>query len=69
MTDANTKCCDMMAYHSTHHCTQHARKYDCPDTLIDYSDKTGDYRLIIHDGGTSGIRNEYCPWCGSRLKK
>ena len=25
------------------------------------------YGLIIHDGGTSAVTIQFCPWCGSKL--
>lgn len=58
----------MMEYHSTFNCKQHADKYECPDTLIDYNKKSESFAIIIHDGGTSGIEIKFCPWCGTELK-
>ncbi|UII20502.1 DUF6980 family protein [Fulvivirga ligni] len=60
-------CCEMMDYHTSFHCSRHKDKYECPDTLIDYSSQTKSYRVIIHDGGTSGIEMNYCPWCGTKI--
>ncbi|MEK4905978.1 hypothetical protein NSQ92_02330 [Niallia sp. FSL M8-0099] len=39
----------------------------CPDKLILFDEKDHDYGLFIHDGGTSSIEIEFCPWCGSKL--
>ncbi|MFJ7974350.1 DUF6980 family protein [Peribacillus sp. NPDC096379] len=34
---------------------------------IYYNDKFGEYGLIIHDGGTSSLIIDDCPWCGTKL--
>jgi hypothetical protein len=48
-------------------CDLHPDRFDCPDALID---KGGDnYGIIIHDGGCSVIRINYCPWCAADLSK
>jgi len=26
-----------------------------------------EYGLIVHDGGSSSITIEFCPWCGTQL--
>lgn len=41
-------------------------KYDSDD-IIYYSLKFDEYGIIIHDGGSSYITIEFCPWCGKRL--
>lgn len=69
MNENNSKCCEMMEYHSKHNCIEHENKYDCPDSLIDFNEQSKNYILIIHDGGTSGIEIKFCPWCGKNLKK
>jgi hypothetical protein len=61
-------CCDSFKYFSTLNCDLHQNKYDCPDVLIDSGKNGKDYRMIIHDGGLSGIEINYCPWCGRKLK-
>ena len=44
-------------------CEQHANRFDCPNALVGaFSD--GELGLIIHDGGSSMVVIEYCPWCG-----
>lgn len=60
-------CCGEMGYHATFKCDIHENPYDCPDKLILFDEKDHDYGLIIHDGGTSSIEIEFCPWCGSKL--
>jgi len=58
-------CCERMQFDLEQECDQHPDRKDCPDALI-RKDSSG-YGLIIHDGGTSVIEIEYCPWCGSKL--
>ena len=38
-----------------------------PDNIVCYSDILNEYGLIIHDGGESYVRINYCPWCGAKL--
>lgn len=38
-----------------------------PDVLVHYDPKFDEYGLVIHDGGSSTVGIEYCPWCGRRL--
>lgn len=38
-----------------------------PDVLVHYDPKFDEHGLIIHDGGSSTVGIEYCPWCGRRL--
>lgn len=45
-------------------CEQHPDRFGCPDALIHYSPASGDYGIIIHDGGSSFVTIEFCPWCG-----
>lgn len=60
-------CCDAMRYHSSNHCPVHSSPFECPDWLILHDDTAGDYGIIIHDGGQSYIKIDYCPWCGHKL--
>jgi len=50
-------------------CTDHKGRFDCPDCLIHYAQKTREYGIIIHDGGASFLTIQFCPWCGQKLKK
>lgn len=59
-------CCQMMSERVNYHCNQHDSPFDCPDHLILYT-KAGRYGLIVHDGGTSSIKIQFCPWCGKKL--
>ena len=48
-------------------CAEHPEVSECPDKLIDYSPKFDEYGILIHDGGSSSISIEFCPWCGIKL--
>ena len=48
-------------------CQDHSDPFDCPDALVKYSEDSGEYGLIIHDGGSSIVKIEYCPWCGLKM--
>jgi hypothetical protein len=48
-------------------CEMHPDRFDCPDALIHYSTQSDEYGLIVHDGGSSVIGIDYCPWCGASL--
>jgi hypothetical protein len=56
----------MMAVQLEHHCDHHPDPFDCADQVV-YRTDSGDFGLIIHDGGSSYIAIEFCPWCGSAL--
>jgi len=60
-------CCEMMRANVESLCDLHPDRFDCPDALVDYSERTDGYGLIIHDGGLSVISIQFCPWCGARL--
>lgn len=60
-------CCDMMKDSVEETCDIHPNRWDCPKLLITLADD-GDYGLTIY--GSSAIQViDYCPWCGSDLKK
>lgn len=61
-------CCESMKYHIEYKCDIHENPFDCPDKIINYSTKQNNYGIIIHDGGSSYIEIEFCPWCGKKLK-
>ena len=58
-------CCDRMDYDLSQRCDAHVSRYACPDALIDVIGTR--YGLIVHDGGSSVIEIDFCPWCGTRL--
>lgn len=53
----------------TQECSTHRNRYDCPDALVDYSPRHGEYGIIVHDGGSSSVTISYCPWCGAKLPR
>ena len=65
--DARRHYCERMEEGLKFNCSQHKDAFECPDSLLYYSDRENEYDLIVHDGGTSYIVIRYCPWCGSRL--
>jgi hypothetical protein len=60
-------CCEAMRKAVEHVCDRHPDRFNCPDCLVHYSAKVHEYGLIIHDGGSSSIGIQYCPWCGAKL--
>ncbi|WP_369170244.1 hypothetical protein AB5J49_21475 [Streptomyces sp. R28] len=60
-------CCDAMTSRVNWHCDRHDDPAACPDALIRFSARFQEYGLLIHDGGTSSIGIDFCPWCGRRL--
>ena len=69
MKKQNEFCCNSLKLHSTLNCDLHKSIYDCPDVLISTGKNGKDFKIIIHDGGMSGIVIKYCPWCGVKLKQ
>jgi hypothetical protein len=67
MARTNDYCCEMMQIFSTLKCDLHKWIYDCPDVLIEKGNSRKKYKILIHDGGSSGIIIKYCPWCGKKL--
>lgn len=59
-------CCSAMRDQIEYSCLDHPDLSACPDSLVTYWG-SGGYVLRVHDGGSSGIAINYCPWCGSRL--
>ena len=62
-------CCQKFSESLEYKCKKHIDQFDCPDSLIYFSKKLGAYGLIVHDGGSSYVKIEYCPFCGSHLNK
>lgn len=58
-------CCERMSDDLALRCEVHADRFDCPDAFI--ARVAGGYGLIVHDGGTSVVQIDFCPWCGSKL--
>jgi hypothetical protein len=61
-------CCNRMGEAIAWSCPSHCDPFECPDALIHYSRATGEYGLILHDGGCSTVTIGYCPWCGTKLR-
>lgn len=60
-------CCTSMTYHVNEVCEAHPDPSDCADRILYYEPRFDEYGIIIHDGGSSVIGIEYCPWCGATL--
>ncbi len=60
-------CCEAMRYYTSNHCPVHNSPFKCPDWLLLYDEKSNIYGIIIHDGGQSYVKINYCPWCGRAL--
>ena len=63
----NKHCCPVMERNVDFDCTVHRDKFECPDALVSFTSNFNEYGLIIHDGGSSSIAIEFCPWCGAKL--
>lgn len=63
-----TYCCDRMREQVEHRCETHPDPLDCPDKLV-HRTSGGVFGLIVHDGGSSFIAIDFCPWCGTRLPR
>lgn len=67
--DYESYCCLMLAdkvYQSLDE--EGETKYMDVDVIINKWDR-GLYGIPIHDGGTSMVVINYCPWCGTKLSK
>ncbi|MFJ8039076.1 DUF6980 family protein [Kitasatospora sp. NPDC096147] len=60
-------CCETMTFQVERRCEDHPYRFDCPDALVEFSPKFGEYGLIFHDGGSAVSVIDFCPWCGARL--
>ena len=61
-------CCEMMKSNIEFSCKTCKDEFECPDTLMVRNKKNNEIGIIIHDGGTSYIKINYCPWCGTKIK-
>lgn len=59
-------CCEQMKSHVEYKCEIHESPFDCPDNLI-YHSPNDIFGLIIHDGSSSYVIIDYCPFCGKKL--
>jgi hypothetical protein len=60
-------CCDRMRAQLDAVCATHSSAADCPDRLVGRFGVQGTYGLYVHDGGSSYVGINFCPWCGARL--
>lgn len=60
-------CCEKMQKQVEYTCANHPNRQECPDCLVEYFDKTDEYGLFIHDGGSAFLPIDFCPWCGEKL--
>ena len=58
-------CCDRLEAHLRWSCDTHDDPFDCPDAVIIRT--ASGFGLPIHDGGSSYIEVDFCPWCGGKL--
>lgn len=61
-------CCESMKYHIEYKCDVHKDPFDCPDKIIYHSKKHNNFGIMIHDGGSSFIEIEFCPWCDKKFE-
>ena len=57
-------CCDQMRYFLKNN---DKNKVFDSDDIIYYALKFDEYGIVVHDGGSSYITIQYCPWCGKKL--
>jgi hypothetical protein len=58
----------MMRRNVENTCDIHPDRGDCPDCLVDFSESSRRYGLMIrNDAGGGMITIAYCPWCGTKL--
>ena len=59
--------CSHLEDHSKFDCNEHSDPYECVDMIIV---KTSyGYGIPIHDGGSSSVEINFCPWCGIKIDK
>lgn len=64
----NDFCCTAMQGELARTCAQHEDRRDCADNVITVA-PDGGYGILIHDGGHSYYRINFCPWCGKKLSR
>src|ERR1700760_1807621 len=67
MLSISAHCCSRMDSDLTRRCDPHRNRHDFPDAVIDVI--RGRNFLIVHDGCTSSVAINFCPWCGTKLPK
>ncbi len=65
--DYKKYCCVNMAYHLIEDKISKNSEEINYDSIIKHSLKRKEFGIPIHDGGSSYIKINYCPWCGQKL--
>lgn len=67
MSPAVSHCCDAMRTELARHGGEGTSRPRSPDSLLEYVPKYDEYGIVVHDGGSSMVQIQFCPWCGARL--
>jgi hypothetical protein len=59
-------CCTKMTFYLTY---DKLKRQINPDAIIRFWKKKKIYGIPVHDGGSSIIRIDFCPWCSTKLTK
>lgn len=60
-------CCVDMAYYLIEDKISKDKEEINYDSVITHASKRKEFGIPIHDGGSSYIQINYCPWCGQKL--
>ena len=60
-------CWEDMRRQLTFRCEDHEDLSNCPDSLVVYSENSGQFGIRVHDRGSSSIAIRHRPWCGATL--
>ena len=60
-------CCIMMANYLIEDKKSKGKEEINYDSVMTHYKKGGVFGIPIHDGGSSFIKINYCPWCGTKL--
>lgn len=60
-------CCNQMMEILNLDCNEGESSFQCSNSVMYYNEKFDEYGMIIHDGGSSYIKIDFCPWCGKKL--
>ncbi|PZT89384.1 MAG: hypothetical protein DI637_06195 [Citromicrobium sp.] len=63
------QCCEIMRINVERTCPDHPDRSDCPDCLVEYVAEYERYGILVHDGSSSMISINFCPWCGAVLEE
>ncbi len=62
-----THCCARMQVELGRGGESEAARFRSADALLTYFEKFDEYGIIVHDGGSSFVLIQFCPWCGTQL--